>query len=674
MTAPTKRETALDRIRAEIQSMSATNKDSPTIPNVKKGTVRLESIQSLPGAVSERCRNLIALGRDPDPDKQIDPDKLVRAVVADLVRAGVNDETIYGTLVDDRFKISEHVLSHNGDTERYVLRAIQRVKEYAIDPRLVELNDQHAVIENYGGRCRIIEELQDDDAGRSALTFQSFDDFRNRYQHRKISLGYDGKGKPVQAPLGTWWLEHPARKQYRSVAFSPGKEIDGVYNLWRGFSVKPKPGDKHQRYLDHIKENICNNNEEVFSYLLNWMARAIQKPNAPAEVAIVLRGKKGTGKSLFADVFGSLFGRHYWAVSDAKHIVGNFNAHLRDCVVLFGDEAFWAGDKQHEGVLKTLITGSTIVVERKGVDAESAPNNVHLIMASNSQWVVPATYEERRFLVLDVAPTHMQDKIYFGAIDADMESGGLANLLHMLQTRDLSNFDHRSVPDTDALQDQKVHSMEPFEEWWFRKLCENSLHMSHSEWEAPIPKDVLVDDYFLYAQKSAARKRTSATLLCRFIEKCTPDLEAFSAMYRRLEKNGDPLSTRVMWWKFPSLASCRAGFTEYMGSGNALQWPTIVVKDPTPTPPNSPPPGTPPKQPPPTTENLPFKSKSVPFYGRDLKMPKYSVSVSGQIYDRLQASVKSTSLAKFVDGLITGALDDPAIRDRVVGKCTRKSR
>jgi len=32
-------------------------------------------------------------------------------------------------------------------------------------------------------------------------------------------------------------------------------------------------------------------------------------------------------------------------------LVGNFNAHLIDCVLLFADEAFWAGDKQGENTL-----------------------------------------------------------------------------------------------------------------------------------------------------------------------------------------------------------------------------------------------------------------------------------------------------------------------------------
>ena len=53
---------------------------------------------------------------------------------------------------------------------------------------------------------------------------------------------------------------------------------------------------------------------------------------------------------------------------NAKHLVGHFNAHLQHCSVLFADEAFFAGDRSHESVLKGLITEETLLIEPKGVD------------------------------------------------------------------------------------------------------------------------------------------------------------------------------------------------------------------------------------------------------------------------------------------------------------------
>ena len=106
-------------------------------------------------------------------------------------------------------------------------------------------------------------------------------------------------------------------------------------------------------------------------------------------------------------------------MSSSHHLVGNFNAHLETAIVVFADEAFWAGDKQGEGTLKTLITGNAIRIERKGIDLKSSPNHIHLIMASNADWVVPASADERRYFVLDVSDAHRQDHAYFADVEAN---------------------------------------------------------------------------------------------------------------------------------------------------------------------------------------------------------------------------------------------------------------
>jgi len=137
------------------------------------------------------------------------------------------------------------------------------------------------------------------------------------------------------------------------------------------------------------------------------MANAAQQPGRQGEVAVVLRGREGVGKGVFAKEFGRLFGAHFKHVVNAKHLVGHFNAHLQHCSVLFADEAFFAGDRSHESVLKGLITEETLLIEPKGVDSYSVRNCLHLIMSSNSEWVVPAGADARRYFLLDVSPAHM---------------------------------------------------------------------------------------------------------------------------------------------------------------------------------------------------------------------------------------------------------------------------
>ena len=123
-----------------------------------------------------------------------------------------------------------------------------------------------------------------------------------------------------------------------------------------------------------------------------------------------------------------------------RYLTGNFNAHLEECVLLFVDEAFWAGDKQGEAQLKRMITEPTIMIERKGFDSEMAPNRLHIVMASNSDWVIPAGIDERRFAVLDVDGAKQQDERYFGAIQNELDTGGYEALLHDLSTAGSDNF------------------------------------------------------------------------------------------------------------------------------------------------------------------------------------------------------------------------------------------
>src|SRR4030095_9825416 len=109
-------------------------------------------------------------------------------------------------------------------------------------------------------------------------------------------------------------------------------------------------------------------------------------PERPAEVALVLRGGRGTGKGVFARAVGHLFGPHFVHVSSARQLLGNFNAHLQDAIVVFADEVFLAGDRHVEVVLKTLITEPTIQIERKYRALVTAKNLIHLIIASNEDW------------------------------------------------------------------------------------------------------------------------------------------------------------------------------------------------------------------------------------------------------------------------------------------------
>jgi len=338
---------------------------------------RLDSVEDLDAwAVPDRVRVIIVQGSDPDQPKEGDNSRSgwLFDCCCNLVRAGVPDDVIYSIITDPDFLISESVLDKGSNSERYATRTIARAKEEAIEPALREMNEQHAVICNWGGKCVVIEELEDAIFNnRTRLSKQTRTAFNDRYANRRVQSGSDKNGNPTYMPMAKWWWEHSARRQFRAICFAPGKDTPLDYNLWQGFAYEQRPGDC-SLFLEHVLTNVCAGNQSHYDYLIGWMARTVQKPASAGQVAVVLRGGQGTGKGIMAKTFGALFGRHFMQISNSNHLVGNFNAHLRDSCVLFADEAFFAGDKRHESVLKTLITEDILAIEAKGVEVEMKPN------------------------------------------------------------------------------------------------------------------------------------------------------------------------------------------------------------------------------------------------------------------------------------------------------------
>ena len=119
----------------------------------------------------------------------------------------------------------------------------------------------------------------------------------------------------------------------------------------------------------------------------------------------MLRGLKGTGKGTLGRLLLRIFRHHALQVTQQPAPRRQLQRPPADSLFLFVDEAFWAGDKQGEGVLKGLITEPTLMIEPKGLDAVHGAEPAQDPDGSNADWVVPASADERRYFVLDVTDT-----------------------------------------------------------------------------------------------------------------------------------------------------------------------------------------------------------------------------------------------------------------------------
>lgn len=377
----------------------------------------------------------------------------------------------------------------------------------ALKTHVEKLNRNHAQV-FIGGQYRIMVERRRD--GLLISEFYADTEYRKMERHERIKTGERSDGKAIfKNPIDAW-CESPDSRRYRGGVFfrpfSPMKplpEDNDRYNTWKGFSVAPKEGDC-KKVIHHIERMACKGDKSLSEYLLNWIAYTFQHPDKPAGAAIVLRGEKGTGKGLLGTFLMNLWGGHGMHISNPKHLTGNFNAHLANTCFLFADEAFFSGDKSSEGTLKALITEKFLTVERKGIDAIQQKNYLKVFMATNSSWAVPASSDERRYFVSDMEKR--QDRAYYTQLSAAMEDSAVQSaFLHAMLNRDIRGFHTGDIPESDALKDQRLHSLDSVGKWMVDSINAGGFEVKGDrgevyleKWKEEIKAKVLFDSFVLW--------------------------------------------------------------------------------------------------------------------------------------------------------------------------------
>lgn len=423
--------------------------------------------------------------------------------------------------------------------------------------------DVHAMNEHYalvmmGGKPLILEEnfKRGDCPVEDRVNLMSVDAFHAWFANQEQYVASDKK-----VSWSRLWFRDRERRQYRGVSFAPGTSThSGIYNLWRGFSLRADYEDcakKCDIFLDHVRTNVAGGNEAHFRFIMGWAAHMLQKPTERAGVAVVLRGGQGSGKTLFGQTLGRLIEDHYALVDDPRYVVGNFNAHLASTLLLQADEGFWAGDKHAEGRLKGLVTSDYHMIERKGVDAFRVKNYVHLLVTSNNDWVVPAGHDERRFAVFDVSNNSQQNRNYFGEMIKQLDDGGYEALLGYLLSFDIDSISLWDIPKTAALADQKLSSLSVEESWWL--VCLRRGHVTFQSdgaqhWMPYLPK---ADVYANYLQWVTQRGRRFPLTEEQFGRRLMRVCSGVSAGRRRFDQG-----VRKYVYQFPPLEECRRLFAD----------------------------------------------------------------------------------------------------------------
>lgn len=429
---------------------------------------------------------------------------------------------------------------------------------------LDKMNSEYALIYMEGNHFILHETI--DEKGFPKRVFLTEASFKRRFSPFTVQ---SGKGRQV-----TWaeeWLDWEGRREYAGVCFTPGRAPrHNYYNLWRGFTQKPIPYQTAENaarrgfdaFMEHSLQNVCGGDPILNAWLLGYFAHMVQRPYERPLTTLVFRGEKGTGKNALIDRVGRLLGpTHYLVAHDGRYLTSNFNGHLDSCLCLVLDEAFWSGDKSAEGKLKGLTTAPEILIERKGKEPYSVDNLVRLVVIGNEDWLVPASFDERRYAVFDIGNGRKQDNEFFERLRIDMDqNGGCGVLLDYLTKYDLSQIDVNRAPATAGLRDQKIASQEPIFDWWLDSLAEGRILCSDIEsvWGQPVEKHRFRDAYARYSRERNIKGRLpSAHMFGRLLAKCCPSLKM-----NHSKREGDRV---VSCYFMPHLAQARKDWDAMVG-------------------------------------------------------------------------------------------------------------
>jgi Family of unknown function (DUF5906) len=297
--------------------------------------------------------------------------------------------------------------------------------------------------------------------GTNAYLLKVYDHEHGRYRHELRShrecvtllakhsfpLPADPRGKPVREYRGSEFLDSRDILVYENVVFVPHRpgvsSLPGstghfrTFNLFTGFRFGPvgpcsAPIEEAAPFFEHAREVLCGGDLELYDYLMAWLGHLVQFPAQKPGTALLFVSEPGAGKNIFFDIVRDVIGaRHVMLVNRAERVMSKFNAHLATKLLVVMDEArFDRNGEDGAGVMKSLITQSDTVLEKKFSDAVSVKSYERYVLLSNERFPVRVDRGDRRYCCFSVSGVRVGDAGYFNRLARHYASAPALNAVY----------------------------------------------------------------------------------------------------------------------------------------------------------------------------------------------------------------------------------------------------
>ncbi|KAA6398657.1 MAG: hypothetical protein EZS28_005820 [Streblomastix strix] len=230
-----------------------------------------------------------------------------------------------------------------------------------------------------------------------------------------------------------------------------------VFNVFQGFKyekLEQVDESKIDMFINHLTYGtIAGENQEVFEYILNWIAFIAQNAGQKTRTAIVLQGLQRIGKNRFTDAISEMFSRYSQPnISTIEEFTGIFNSVVENVMFAVLNEMI-NYNKSKKGIahaMKKIITDKTIRINEKNYSRRRAENVINTIIVTNNDYPIQLDNRDGRYLVIKCKAVHRGDHEYFNMLSKGMDKDFYDNLLTFFLNRDISKFDPTDFPLSDA--------------------------------------------------------------------------------------------------------------------------------------------------------------------------------------------------------------------------------
>ncbi len=259
-------------------------------------------------------------------------------------------------------------------------------------------------------------------------------------------------------------LKFKSVKQADMLQFNPSEErvfkTDHIIyaNTYVPPELFPMPGNVRPM-LKHFKYLIPDERER--NIILDFMAFIIQKPGEKIRWMPVIKGSKGIGKSIIAElILAPLIGMSNFKPVDSKAVRRDFNSWQLDAqIVCFHELKIGETRKEKKALtdsLKSFIADPTIQAHRKGLDEYTVLNKSNVLGFTNHEDAIMITPDERRFCMIrsEVMPKSIN---YYNRL-TDWLKSHKEEMLYYFTERDISCFNYSTAPETEYTKEIKDSS------------------------------------------------------------------------------------------------------------------------------------------------------------------------------------------------------------------------